>query len=242
MSARFHEAHTASQSSPDSASSTPADQTAEALASNARRAAPYGDPLPDEDKPQASQSAGPGRAVAADGGLRRGRLAAARYPDDRRPVPMGLCHEAKPRMLAAGPVVARSSSDIVRPPMSVGASELSVDLAAKNRPDVLLQRGELRRSTQGLCPGSFERHSILGAHRPGRADITMMRSPRKIASSMLWVMNTTVRRSRSQSRTISSCRIIRSCASKRCERLVHQQHLGLHHQRASDRDPLPHPS
>lgn len=49
---------------------------------------------------------------------------------------------------------------------------------------------------------------------PGRPDMTMMRSPRMIASSMSWVTMSTVLRSASHRATSSSCMSMRVWASR----------------------------
>ena len=76
--------------------------------------------------------------------------------------------------------------------------------------------------------------------RPGRALITATRWPRKTASSMSWVMKTTVVPVRRQ---IAEQLLLQPLAGLRVEgteRLVHEQHLGLVGQAARDRDALLH--
>ncbi len=60
------------------------------------------------------------------------------------------------------------------------------------------------------CPNGM---SMISFTRPGRVDSTATRSPMRIASSMLWVMKTIVRRFVSQICSSCSWRISRVCAS-----------------------------
>ena len=76
--------------------------------------------------------------------------------------------------------------------------------------------------------------------RPGCAVITTMRSPSAIASSMPWVMNSTVFWLPSQmlqQLVLQDQLVLRV---ERGERLVHQQDLGIGHQGAREADALAH--
>ena len=78
--------------------------------------------------------------------------------------------------------------------------------------------------------------------RPGRALITAMRSPSRIASSIEWVMNTMVLRS--SGRSISCEQLLLQDFARlrveRGERLVHQQDRRIHRERAHQADALLH--
>ena len=76
--------------------------------------------------------------------------------------------------------------------------------------------------------------------RPGPGVITATRSPRKIASSTLWVMNITV--SRDAHRDAAELLLQRHARLRvdGGERLVHQHHLRRVGERARDRDALLH--
>ena len=76
--------------------------------------------------------------------------------------------------------------------------------------------------------------------RPGDGDMTTTRSDRPTASSMLCVMNSTVCRSDSQSRSRSSADLEPGQRIERPERLVHQEDGRAVHQRARQRHALAH--
>src|ERR1700746_396459 len=59
--------------------------------------------------------------------------------------------------------------------------------------------------------------AMLSRTRPGRAENTITRSDRKIASSIWWVMNSTVLPAAFQMRSSSSCMVSRVCASSGAE-------------------------
>ncbi len=78
--------------------------------------------------------------------------------------------------------------------------------------------------------------------RPGRALITAMRSPSRIASSIEWVMNTMVLRSSGPLHQLQQF-LLQDFAGlrvERGERLVHQQHRRVHRQRPHQADALLH--
>ena len=78
--------------------------------------------------------------------------------------------------------------------------------------------------------------------RPGRALITAMRSPSRIASSIEWVMNTMVLRSSGRSMSCEQF-LLQDFAGlrvERGERLVHQQDRRVHRERAHQPDALLH--
>ena len=76
--------------------------------------------------------------------------------------------------------------------------------------------------------------------RPGRALITTTREARKIASSMSWVTNSTVLRSRSQMPSSSLLHQRAGLVVECAERLVQQHDLGVVGERARNRRALLH--
>ena len=78
--------------------------------------------------------------------------------------------------------------------------------------------------------------------RPGRAVITAMRSPSRIASSIEWVMNTMVLRSSGPLHQLQQL-LLQNFAGlrvERGERLVHQQDRRVDGERADEADALLH--
>ena len=69
--------------------------------------------------------------------------------------------------------------------------------------------------------------SKLAVTRPGRGDITTMRSPRRAASRTLWVTNTTVRPRSRDERLELLVEHVAGHRVERAERLVHQQDVGV---------------
>ena len=83
--------------------------------------------------------------------------------------------------------------------------------------------------------------SSISLMRPGRAVITAMRSPSRIASSIEWVMNTMVLRSSgAASAQQFLLQHLAGLRVERGERLVHQQHRRVHRERADEADALLH--
>ena len=76
--------------------------------------------------------------------------------------------------------------------------------------------------------------------RPGRGDITTTRSASSTASSMLWVMNTTVLRRLRPQRLQVDAHLLARERVERAEGLVHQQQRRVVDQRAHDRRALLH--
>ena len=74
---------------------------------------------------------------------------------------------------------------------------------------------------------------------PGRFDTTATRSPSEIASSMLWVMNTTVCPSLDQTFELA-LQDLASHGVEGTERFVGQKHPGLGHHGPGNADPLSH--
>jgi len=80
------------------------------------------------------------------------------------------------------------------------------------------------------------RAPVAGSGRP----MTMTRSDRKTASSMLWVTKTTVLRVDCQMDCRSICRLRARQRVERSERLVHEQKRRVVNERAANRHPLAH--
>ena len=98
-------------------------------------------------------------------------------------------------------------------------------------PQVCRDARRTRRNARG-APTSLERGrgsgtGTISAMRPGRALISTTRSPSSTASSMLWVMKTTVSRRVLPDREQLLLEQAAGLLVHRTERLVHQQHARL---------------
>ena len=82
--------------------------------------------------------------------------------------------------------------------------------------------------------------SMISAMRPGRGDITTTRSASTTASVIECVTNSTVLGRSPQIRSSSMRHLLAGQRIERAERLVHQQDVGLVHQRPADRHALLH--
>ena len=222
-STRLSVAHTSGHRSPSAARSQPSDEDR-----GRRRVDAVVDPRPGR-RPAAT--AGPGRAARRRRARVRGRGACGGCGRGAAPAGPAVCTRTVPPSVVLPSGRSSSCRDHL----------VAAYLAPQQIPQLALQRGEFgrRADVAGARPG--ERRAALGddAARPG-ADITSTRSPSTIASSRLWVMKSVVVRVvwvRSRS---SSWRIVAQLGVERRERLVHQQDLGFHGERAGDRDALAH--
>ena len=90
------------------------------------------------------------------------------------------------------------------------------------------------------CAGAESALAISARTRPGRADMTTTRSPRKTASEMLCVMSMMVLRLRLPDALQLEVHALARQGIERAERLVHQQDLRIARQRTADAGALLH--
>ena len=134
-----------------------------------------------------------------------------------------------------GPRCVRGGADLARGRLARGTApvgSLMPHLPVPRRdcrsslPDLLAQ-ARVRRvpRTWAMVRGCSMGTSTSRTIRPGRVPITMIRSPRVIASSMLCVMKTMVCRSRARRRQQVLLEHLADLGVHRRERLVHEQHV-----------------
>ncbi len=142
-----------------------------------------------------------------------------------------------PVLEAAEPVGEMIGKKLHAPQCAFGGEHrLGADFLREPR----LQGGELRGGLDGVVARIGSAIGTSALMRPGRALITSTRVARKIASSMSWVTNSTVLRSRSQMPSSSSCIKRAGLVVERAERLVQQQDRGIVGERARDGGALLH--
>src|SRR4051794_22980551 len=117
-----------------------------------------------------------------------------------------------------------------------------VPIGRRSSKQCRLSRAKSGSATSSRRRGRAKSIRRLSRIRPGRGDMISTRSPRKSASSMSCVTNTTVVRSRVHTSKSNSCMLRRVCASSAPKGLVHQKHTRAVDQSARDLDPLLHPA